>query len=83
MWAGRIADAIRHAGELDASLSVRATEEACIYLKHPLMEGEARRMLPEVLKSSYCGRFQGRWDDVTSNAGAVWAIIQDELRASS
>jgi MoxR-like ATPase len=78
-----IADAIRHAPELEASLSVRATEEACIYLKHPLMEAEARRMLPEVLKSSFCGRFDGRWNDTTTDAGMVWAMVQQKLKEAS
>ncbi|HEX8913333.1 MAG TPA: MoxR family ATPase [Humisphaera sp.] len=75
-----IADAIRHSPELSAGLSVRATDEACVYLKHPLMEPEQGRMLPEVLKSSFCGRFTGRWSDVTSEAGAAWAIVQQALR---
>jgi MoxR-like ATPase len=75
-----VADQIRHAAELGASLSVRATDEACVYLKHPLMESEQRRLLPEVLKSSFCGRFSGRWSDVSSDAGAVWAIVQSALR---
>ena len=60
--------------------AVRATEEACVYLKHPLMEGDQKRMLPEVLKSSFCGRFAGRWDDVTSDAGAAWAIVQRVMK---
>lgn len=71
-----IADAVRHAPDFTSSLSVRASDEACIYLKHPLMAGDQRRMLPEVLKSSFCGRFSGRWDDVSSDAGAAWALIQ-------
>jgi nitric oxide reductase NorQ protein len=75
-----IADAIRKAPELSASLSVRATEEACIYLKHPLMETEQRRLFPEVLKSSFCGRFSGKWNDVSSDAGAVWALVEGALR---
>jgi MoxR-like ATPase len=75
-----IADAIRRAPELSASLSVRATEEACIYLKHPLMETEQRRLFPEVLKSSFCGRFSGKWNDVSSDAGAVWALVEGALR---
>ena len=74
-----VAHAIRTAPELAASLSVRATEEVCIYLKHPLMLEEQRRMLPEVMKSSFCGRFNGRWDDPTTDAGAVWALVQREL----
>ena len=75
-----IADSIRQSPELSAGLSVRATDEACVYLKHPLMESEQSRMLPEVLKSSFCGRFPGRWSDVASEAGAAWAIIQKSLR---
>jgi MoxR-like ATPase len=77
-----IADRIRRSPELGASLSVRATDEACIYLKHPLMEGDQRRLLAEVLKSSFCGRFSGRHNDVSSDAGAAWAIIERALRES-
>ena len=72
------ADAVRNAKELPASLSVRASEEACIYLKHPLIGGDATA-IPDILKSSYCGRFSGRWNDVTSDAGAVWSIIRKSL----
>jgi MoxR-like ATPase len=76
-----IADAVRGSPELMASLSVRATHEACIYLKHPLMQSQAMKMLPEVLQSSFCGRFDGRWDDANTDAGAVWSVVQDRLRA--
>ena len=75
-----IADRIRNTPELGTGLSVRATEEVCVYLKHPLMEDNQRRMLPEVLQSSFCGRFAGRWNDLASDAGAVWAMIQDAMR---
>ena len=75
-----IADRIRHAPELSGGLSVRATDEACVYLKHPLMANQQREMLAEVLKSSFCGRFSGRWSDVSSDAGAVWASVQSALR---
>ncbi|HJL18336.1 MAG TPA: MoxR family ATPase [Sandaracinaceae bacterium LLY-WYZ-13_1] len=80
---GRIvgcADAVRRSPDVPGGLSVRATDEACIYLEHPLMENEATRMLPEVLKSSFCGRFAGRWDDPESDAGAAWALVQARLR---
>ena len=75
-----VADRIRHAQELVGGLSVRATEEVCIYLKHPLMESDPYRFLQEVMKSSFCGRFSGRWDDVASDAGAAWGIIEAALR---
>ena len=75
-----IANSVRRAPELRASLSVRATEEVCVYLKHPLFEGDQKRMLGEVLKSSFCGRFSGRFDDVGSDAGAAWTVVQKALR---
>jgi MoxR-like ATPase len=75
-----VADAIRHSPEMSASLSVRATEEACIFLGHPLFEGDAKKQIPEVLKTSFCGRFSGRWNDVNTDAGAVWALAMAKLR---
>jgi len=74
------ADRVRSAADLDMGLSIRATEEACIYLKHPLFQGSAKKMLPEILKSSFCGRFPGRWDDASSDAGVVWSLVQGALR---
>jgi len=74
-----VADAIRRAPDLPGSLSVRATDEACVYLEHPLFASDGKRSLPEILKSSFCGRFPGRWDDVASDAGAVWAIVRTAL----
>ncbi len=44
------------------------------------MEHEQRKLLHEVLKSSFCGRFSGKWSDVSSDAGAVWALVQKKLR---
>jgi MoxR-like ATPase len=75
-----LADRIRKAPELSAGLSVRATDEVCTYLKHPLIATQRSAMLPEVLKSSFCGRFAGRWSDVSSDAGVAWAIIENVLR---
>lgn len=74
------AHAVRVSQDIPGGLSVRATDEACIYLEHPLMENETGRMLPEVLKSSFCGRYTGRWNDPESDAGTVWAVVQARLR---
>ena len=76
-----VADAIRHAADLTGTLSVRATEEACIYLEHELFAEDGKRALPEIMKTSFCGRFPGRWDDVTTDAGAVWSLIRATLGA--
>lgn len=74
-----VANAVRSHPDLPSSLSVRATDEACVYLKHPLFAGQPHQNLAEVLKSSFCGRYGGRWNDVDSDAGAVWALIQQAL----
>lgn len=74
-----VADAIRHAADLPGSLSVRATEEACVYLEHELFADDGKRALPEIMKTSFCGRFPGRWDDVTTDAGTVWSLIRSTL----
>jgi hypothetical protein len=71
---------VRKAPELSAGLSVRATDEACVYLKHPLLASQRSALLPEVLKSSFCGRFSGKWSGAPSGAGAVWAIVENALR---
>jgi len=76
----QIADTIRKSPEIECGLSVRATEEVCLYLKHPLMEGRQKNMFPEILKSSFCGRFSGIWNDHTTDAGHVWTLIQRKLR---
>lgn len=76
----KLANRIRQSKEVNTGLSVRATDEACTYMKHPLMAEEPHRFLAEVLKSSYCGRFNGSWSDITSDAGAVWGIIQKTTR---
>lgn len=74
-----VARAIRNAADLTGTLSVRATEEACVYLEHELFAEDGKRALPEIMKSSFCGRFPGRWDDVTTDAGAVWSLIRATL----
>jgi MoxR-like ATPase len=74
-----IADKVRKSPELSQGLSVRATDEACVYLKHPLFEAEQKSALPEILKSSFCARFSGRHNDPSTDAGSVWAIVEAAL----
>ena len=74
-----VAHAIRTAPDLPGSLSVRATDEACVYLEHPLFAEDGKRALPEIMKTSFCGRCPGRWDDVTTDAGAVWSLVRKTL----
>lgn len=76
------ADAVRRSPDVPGGLSVRATDEACIYPEHPRREGDHGRMLTEVLESSFAGRFTGRRADADSDAGAVFAIVQASVRES-
>src|SRR5438270_822163 len=75
-----IADALRRSAELSIGLSVRATDEACTYLKYPPIASQPKAMLAEVRKSSFCGRYSGRWSQVNTDAGVAWSIIQRMLR---
>jgi MoxR-like ATPase len=75
-----VADRLRRSTELSAGLSVRATDEACVYLEHPLFAQDRWGSLTEVLKSSFCGRYSGRWDDLTTDAGLAWSTIESALK---
>lgn len=70
----RLLTARRHAPAPDMFVGV------CIILKHPLAEGQEASMLPDVLRDSFCGRFSGRADDPTSDAGVVQGVIEAALR---
>ena len=71
----RAANAVRRDQNLAVDLSVRATDEVCLLLSHPNFAGGADDVLPELLKTSFCGRFVGRWDDASTDAGLVWGAI--------
>ena len=75
----RIANRIRASDQMETGLSMRATDEACIYLKHPLFDGGSRETLEQILQSSFCGRFAGRWNDKNSDSGIAWEIIKATL----
>lgn len=75
-----IACELRKTEGLSSGLSIRATDEACVYLKHPLIAADRSNMLPEVLKSSFAGRYNGRWSDGNTDAGAAWSVVEKNLR---
>jgi MoxR-like ATPase len=75
-----IAHRLRQLPELAAGLSVRATDEVCTYLKHPIIATQRKSMFPAILKSSFCGRFSGHWNDAGTDAGVAWGIIQAMLK---
>lgn len=70
-----VANAIRRDDNVRVDLSVRATDEVCTLLGHPNFAEFDGDPVAELLKTSFCGRFAGRWDDPTTDAGLVWHII--------
>lgn len=74
------ADRLRQTPELSAGLSVRATDEVCTYLKHPLIATQRKALLPTIFRSSFCGRLPGHWNDSATDAGLAWNVIQTLLR---
>ena len=40
-----------------------------------LQTDDGKRALPEILKTSFCGRFPGRWDDITTDAGCALGAL--------
>ncbi|NOX53075.1 MAG: MoxR family ATPase [Planctomycetes bacterium] len=76
----KAANAVRRDEHLGVDLSVRATEEVCLLLGHPNFVDFDGDPLPELLKTSFCGRFLGRWDDPSTDAGLVWQVIVRALK---
>ena len=79
------ANAVRFSETLGVDLSVRATEEACVLLSHPFFseEMESDAALLEVLQTAFGGRFPGRIDDLSSDAGLVWEIVTNALKTGA
>ena len=71
----KVADVIRRDKSLGFDLSMRATDEVCVLLSHPNFSGLEDDPLPEIMKTSFCARFAGSWDDEATDAGMVWQAV--------
>jgi nitric oxide reductase NorQ protein len=71
----RAANVVRKDPSLRLDLSVRATDEVCLLLGHPNFATATEDPVPELLKTSFCARFQGQWDDPSTDAGLVWNVV--------
>ena len=71
----KAANAVRNDANLGVDLSVRATDEVCLLLGHPNFADDDKDVVPELLKTSFCGRFVGHWNDSSTDAGLVWQVI--------
>ena len=76
----KAANAVRGDKDLHVDLSVRATDEVCTLLGHPNFSEFDGDPLPELLQTSFCGRYLGRWDDPATDAGLVWQCIVRALK---
>lgn len=71
----KAANLVRNNRDLAVDLSMRATDEICALLSHPNFADFKGDAIPELYKTSFCGRFLGRWDDEASDAGLVWKLL--------
>lgn len=71
----RAADALRANRELPMPVSMRATEEVVAMLSHPLFVEATDDPLPDLLKTSFCGRLHGHWNDDSTDAGIAWQLL--------
>jgi len=76
-----VANKVRDDDTVGADLSLRATQEACAMLGHPLFSDEMKpqEALREALATAYCGRFPGRIEDEGSEAGQIWSLVVKSL----
>jgi MoxR-like ATPase len=74
----RLANRIRHGEPLGIDLSVRAADEVVA-----LLADDGDFDLLELVRASFCGRLQGRWDDPASDAGVAWALVSGERKVGS
>lgn len=74
------ANAIRKDENLRVDLSVRATEEVCVLLGHPNFADYDGDPVPELLKTSFCARYTGNWDDPATDSGLVWQCVVRALK---
>ncbi|MBN1675933.1 MAG: MoxR family ATPase [Kiritimatiellae bacterium] len=75
----KAANAIRTDENLRVDLSMRASEEVCMLLSHPNFTEYDGDPIPELLKTSFCARFLGDWDQPATDSGLVWQCITRAL----
>lgn len=79
-----IAHALREDGELQAPISVRATEQALALLGHAAYKDiPPEESLPEVLATTFCNRLPGTTTDPDSDAGRAMNLIRKHCRRST
>jgi MoxR-like ATPase len=72
----RIANNLRADERLLTDLSMRATDEACLFLSYPSYRKVTPEQLLAVLRISFCNRFGGRIDEPGSEAQVAHEIVE-------
>jgi len=76
----RIATLIRHHEGIQTDLSMRATDEACLFLSYPTFQRHVTRAdLVSLLKTSFCNRLSGSIQEVESEAWIALQIIEKHV----
>jgi len=73
----RIANLIRRDEAIATDLSMRATDEACLFLSYPTLQRRLTRDdLLAILKTSFCNRVTGSIEEAGSEAHTAYQIIE-------
>ncbi len=75
----KTANAIRSDEAIFTSLSMRATDEACMVLSYPTMRKADAERIVQVLQTCFCNRLQGRVADVGSEAEVAARIVERQI----
>lgn len=76
----KIANQIRAEPRIYSDLSMRATDEACLFLSYPTLQRKVSdEELGEILRTSFCNRLPGSVDEEESEAQVAWSLIERAL----
>jgi nitric oxide reductase NorQ protein len=73
-----VANKLRGDPNSPTDISMRATQEVCLLLSHPLYATEIETHLEEVLRSSFCGRHSGHM----AQSGADSSSVREAIKAA-
>jgi nitric oxide reductase NorQ protein len=73
----RVANLLRRDEAINTDLSMRATDEACLFLSYPTFQRQvSKEDLTAILKTSFCNRLTGSVDEEGSEAWTAYRVIE-------
>jgi len=77
----KIANILRNEESLITDISMRATDEACMFLSYPSQKHKPDDdTLIQILSTSFCNRLPGAVDDEGSEAQVAYSLIERHIR---